>query len=102
MTPGYPERRRHRRFPVSMAIEYHLRSGGGGTGKALNMSSNGLCFSSDRELPPGELIQVDMVWPVSQEGQRTLNLRLQGLIVRSNREVVAMSVSKYEFLLSKE
>jgi hypothetical protein len=97
MILGNPERRRHRRFPVALALEYRLRSGGGGSGNTLNLSSGGLCFAADRALPPGEMIEVDIRWPVAQDHQRALHLRMEGLILRSGSGGTAVSVSKFEF-----
>ena len=101
MTLGFPDRRRHRRFPVALALEYRLRTGGGGEGRTMNMSSGGLCFATDRGLPRGEMIEVDIHWPAIQEHGQRLNLRMEGLILRSDSVETAVSVSKYEFRVSE-
>jgi hypothetical protein len=78
-------------------MDYKLRSGGGGMGMAENMSSAGICFRCDRELPPGELIEVELMWPVPLEGRGPRMLRLQGIILRSSPLNTAMAISKYDF-----
>jgi hypothetical protein len=62
------------------------------------MSSNGLFFRCDEELPPGDLIQVDLDWPFLLKGVQRLKLRLWGIVVRRELKSAAMSISKYEFV----
>jgi len=61
------------------------------------MSSNGLLFRCDRELPPGELIEVQLQWPFFLKGVQPLKLRVWGIVVRRDAGSAAMSISKYEF-----
>ena len=64
----------------------------------MNMSSSGLFFRCDKELPPGELIEVDLKWPFLLRGDQPLRLRVWGIVVRSEPGGAAMAISKYEFL----
>ena len=62
------------------------------------MSSNGLLFRCYQDLPPGELIEVNLLWPFLLEGVHQLTLRVWGIIVRQESGSAAMSISKYEFV----
>jgi hypothetical protein len=62
------------------------------------MSSNGLLFRCYHDLPPGELIEVNLLWPFLLEGVHQLTLRVWGIIVRREPGSAAMSISKHEFV----
>ncbi len=81
-----------------LPLQYRLRSGPTGSGEAVNMSSCGLLFRADGELPVGELIEVRLDWPFFLSGGEPLQLVVWGIVVRKEGRAAAISVSKYEFL----
>jgi hypothetical protein len=62
------------------------------------MSSNGLLFRCPQELPPGELIEVRLEWPILLDGVQKLMLCVWGIVVRREPGSAAMSISKHEFV----
>ena len=94
---AFRERRRFRRFSLALPLQFRLGSGITGIGESINMSSGGLLFRSAATLPAGELIELELYWPVMLDEQRPLRLRLSGMILRGNPDGTAMAISKYEF-----
>ena len=95
--PARPERRRHRRFSMELGLRYTLASGQTGTGEVINMSTGGLVFRGGIQLRAGELIQADLTWPFPLESGQSLELRVHGMVVRSDLMGTAVSISKYRF-----
>lgn len=93
------ERRRFRRFPVSLRLAYRLRAGVSGTGETTNVSSGGLLFRCATILPVAELIEVDLEWPFLYDKRHPLLLRVCGMTLRSSTEGTAMSISRHEYRL---
>lgn len=95
--PPRPDRRRHRRFPVALELQYRLLGGEGGTGELINISSGGLLFRSTSLLPKGELIEVELAWPTPLDAAQPTRLCIHGIIVRSDAGGTALTIGKYEF-----
>ena len=95
--PPLPERRRFRRYPVTLDLRYRLTSGVTGAGLVANMSSGGLLFHASTALPVGELIEADVAWPLRLNQVQALQVRVRGMIVRSSPAGTAISISRYEF-----
>jgi hypothetical protein len=91
-----PERRKHRRFQLELELRYRLTSGHAGTREVLNLSTGGLLFRGGDILPIGELIRADLTWPIVLEGGHPLELRVHGMILRSDSVGTAISISKYQ------
>jgi len=91
-----PDRRKHRRFAMELELRYTLTSGQTGTGEVLNMSTGGLLFRCGNMLPVGELIRADLTWPFLLESGQPLELRVHGMILRSDLAGTAVSISKYQ------
>lgn len=91
-----PNRRKHRRFAMELELRYTLTSGQTGTGEVLNMSTGGLLFRCGSMLPAGELIRADLTWPFLLESGQSLELRVHGMVLRSDLAGTAISISKYQ------
>ncbi|HEV3199467.1 MAG TPA: PilZ domain-containing protein [Bryobacteraceae bacterium] len=91
-----PNRRKHRRFAMELELRYTLTSGQTGTGEVLNMSTGGMLFRCGTVLPIGELIRADLTWPFLLEGGESLELRVHGMVLRSDLAGTAISISKYQ------
>jgi hypothetical protein len=81
---------------MELELRYTLASGKTGTGEVLNMSTGGLLFYCGIMLPAGELITADLTWPFLLEGGQPLELRVHGMVLRSDRAGTAISISKYQ------
>ena len=61
------------------------------------MSSNGVLFTTDRDLRPGMRLEVSISWPVALNGQVPLKLVARGRVVRSAKGIAAIEISQREF-----
>jgi hypothetical protein len=68
-----------------------------GTGTALNASSAGIAFTSDRPLPLNAHIEISMSWPVPLQDACPLRLLAKGRVVRCQDANVACAIDKFEF-----
>ena len=61
------------------------------------MSSNGVLFTTERTLAPGERVEVAMNWPVRLDNKLPLKLMIIGQVVRSDGSRAAITIKRYEF-----
>ena len=95
------ERRASDRFPIERDIKYKILNRKApeetGAGKTLNMSSNGVLFTTDGLLSPGRRVELAISWPAQLNSKVALKLVARGRIVRSAEGVAAVEIQKYEF-----
>src|SRR5215831_15579993 len=82
---------RYKRFGAVRAVT------GVGSGKVLNISGNGILFTSDDRLTTGERVEVAVSWPARLNETTPLKLVIQGTVVRSEEKQGAVAISRYEF-----
>lgn len=68
-----------------------------GTGKTFNLSSSGVAFATEHELPPGAFIELSIAWPALLENRCPLQLIGFGRILRCEKGRVASTIEQYEF-----
>ena len=68
-----------------------------GSGKTINLSSNGVAFVTDQDLPPGAFIELSIAWPALLENRCPLQLIGFGRVLRSAHGTVASTMEQYEF-----
>jgi hypothetical protein len=90
-----PERRASQRFSIERTISYrvvgHGPVGESGSGKTVNMSGSGILIVTDHHLSPGMRLQIEVDWPVIAADGGSLKLFIQGEIVRSKKNDVALA-----------
>jgi hypothetical protein len=95
------ERRTSDRFPIEREMRYKLlskRAGDeSGTGKTVNMSSNGVLFEADGSLLPGKRVEMAISWPAQLDNRCALKLVARGRVVRSEGGRAAVEIQQYEF-----
>ena len=92
------DRRTHERFLVLVPAEYAIgRERGSAT--TLNLSSQGLSFRTDRELPVGCRVQVWIDWPARPPDGIALRLTVVGRVLRSNRQCTAIGIVRHDYHL---
>jgi hypothetical protein len=100
------ERREDRRYPVTVPLEYRIygvaENGSKevqqtGSGRTLNMSSGGVIFEADRPLQEGADADLSIAWPASLSKSVGLTLRVRGRIVRADKNLIALTMTHYEF-----
>ena len=97
----YTERRLDRRYPISIELAFKVRRGGrvvqSGTGRTLDVSSRGVLFESESELPPAGRIDLTLAWPVLLNEEVGLNLCVTGHPVRVEGNRAAITFTRYVF-----
>jgi hypothetical protein len=98
--PGKIDRRSALRFPIQQDVRYKVFRGNSielGSGKTVDMSSNGVLFTTERTLSPGERIEVAVSWPARLDKTSLLKLMTTGLVVRSEEGRAVLAIERYEF-----
>lgn len=97
------ERRGADRFPIERKVRYRILSrmdsseNDSGTGMTVNMSSNGVLFTTDRTLLLGRRLEVSISWPTKRNSKVGLTLVARGNVVRSAEFRAAIEIHQYEF-----
>lgn len=95
------ERRRSSRFPIEREVRYKTLSQRSeviqGAGKTLNISSSGVLFTADHDLPVGTRLEVSISWPAQLNEKCLLNLVARGRVTRQESGSLALQIQQYEF-----
>ncbi len=94
------DRRGSDRFPIEREVRYKMLSKKHeeiGNGRTVNMSSNGVLFSTDQMLVPGRRLELNISWPVQLNSTIPLKLVARGRVVRYEEGKAAMEIQQYEF-----
>jgi len=95
------ERRAKKRFVMEREIRYRVleqdKIVAVGSGKTLNLSSNGVAFVTQNDLPLGAFIELSIAWPALLENRCPLQLIGFGRVLRSAGGIVASTIEQYEF-----
>ncbi|MDQ2713083.1 MAG: PilZ domain-containing protein [Acidobacteriota bacterium] len=95
------ERRRSSRFPIERDVRYKTLNQRtetlAGNGKTLNISSSGVLFTSDHDLPVGTRLELSISWPAQLNDRCLLNLVARGRVTRHSEGQLALQIQQYEF-----
>jgi len=95
------ERRSDRRYDIALTVRWKLirrrRVLDSGTGRTVDVSSGGLMFETDRELPSGLNIELSIAWPVLLHNVAPLQLVVAGRVVRTVGQRVGVRMTQHEF-----
>jgi hypothetical protein len=95
------ERRRSSRFPIEREIRYKTLNQRtelmAGVGKTLNISSSGVLFTSEHDMPLGTRLEVSISWPAQLNERCLLNLVARGRVTRHASGQLALQIQQYEF-----
>ena len=95
------ERRKSSRFPIERELRYKTLNQRSeilaGCGKTLNISSSGVLFTSDHDLPVGTRLEVSISWPAQLNEKCLLNLVARGRVTRHTKGQLALQIQQYEF-----
>jgi hypothetical protein len=98
---GQAERRGADRFPIEREVRFRILSKRGvveqGTGKTVNISSNGVLFTTDQELTPGKRLELSISWPAQLDNKCQLKLVARGRVARAEQGRAAVEIQQYEF-----
>ena len=95
------ERRAKQRFIMEREIRYRVLEQDKiiavGSGKTINLSSNGVEFVTEHDLPTGSFIELSIAWPALLENRCPLQLIGFGRVLRCAQGTVASTIEQYEF-----
>ncbi len=95
------ERRGSDRFPIEREVRYKVLNRKNademGFGKTVNMSSNGVLFTTDQYLLPGRRLELSISWPAQLNSNVPLKLVARGRVVRCEEGKAAIEIHQYEF-----
>jgi len=95
------ERRAADRFPIEREVRYRILNKRGsceeGTGKTVNISSNGVLFTTDQILVPGKRLELSISWPAQLDNKCQLKLVARGRVARLEQGKAAIEIQQYEF-----
>lgn len=98
---GTTERRRSSRFPIEREVRYKTLNQRSealtGIGKTLNISSSGILFTTEHDLPVGTRLEVSISWPAQLNDRCLLNLVARGRVTRLSKGQLALQIQQYEF-----
>lgn len=98
------DRRGADRFPIEREVRYKVLSkksvDESGVGRTVNMSSNGILFTSEHVLLPGRRLEVSVSWPAQLNNQTPLKLVARGRVIRFEGGQTAIEIQQYEFRTS--
>lgn len=96
-----PDRRGSSRFPIEREVKFRVlskkASQEGGTGKTVNISSNGVLFATDEFLLPGRRLELSISWPAQLNDKCGLRLVARGRVVRCAEGKAAFEIQQSEF-----
>jgi hypothetical protein len=95
-------RRRSNRVPVERDVRYKVlkkkkSASQVGLGKTINMSGNGVLFTTESALAEGDLVELTVSWPAPLNDTVPLKLVAVGRVVRAEQTQAAIAIRKYEF-----
>jgi hypothetical protein len=100
------DRRSDRRYDITLDLRWKLirrrRVLDAGTGTTLDLSSSGILFETDRQLPAGLNIELFISWPVLLHNVSPLQLVVMGKIVRASGRRTAIRMIQHEFRTAKQ
>ena len=95
------EQRKHQRFELRLPFEVVTNNGTHSkvSGETRNVSSSGVLFTSDAQLPLGESIEYYITFPRTPGTRKDVRLRCVGKVIREDATAAfAASLERYEFL----
>jgi hypothetical protein len=95
------DRRAADRFPIEREVRFKVLNRKNadevGFGKTINMSSNGVLFTTDQYLLPGRRLELSISWPAQLNSTVALKLVARGRVVRCEENKAAIEIHQYEF-----
>jgi len=95
--------RRGKRLPVSLALDYRSfdpdpGQGVSGRGRTIDISTTGILFTANHELPLGHPVELSITWPILRYQSVPVTLVVVGEVIRTEAGAAAIKVSRREFL----
>jgi hypothetical protein len=95
------DRRGKSRYPVHEEVKYRVIQAKvpktAGAGETLNIGSGGILFTTQEQLPMGRMVELAVNWPARLGGTCPLKFVATGRVVRSEANMAAVRIERYEF-----
>jgi hypothetical protein len=95
------DRRKKQRFPICREMRYKLLEQDTivafGSGKTVDICSNGVAIEVDQYLRPGAFIEMSISWPVLLNQSCAMRVIVFGRVLRSGIGTAVCTIDKYEF-----
>src|ERR1700720_4086756 len=93
------EQRKHQRFELRLPFEVVTNGSRLKVrGETRNVSSAGVLFTTESQLPLGEAIEYMIPFPRTPGTRRDVRLRCVGKVIREGSQSFAASLERYEFV----
>jgi hypothetical protein len=96
----YGDRRIDRRYTFQLPLHFSYRKCGApvaGSGTTEDLSSGGICFTTDNPPPVGVEIELRLEWPFLLQNVCPLELLVWGKVLRSGAQRTVARMNSYEF-----
>jgi hypothetical protein len=95
------DRRLDRRYVLTLEVQWKLirrrRVLDSGRGTTVDLSSSGVFFEADRQLPSSGNVELSIAWPVRLHNVAPLQLVVTGRVVRTAGSRTAIRMMQHEF-----
>ena len=95
------ERRSRSRYTIELEVRWKLLDPNGpldsGFGRTLNLSPSGILFDAGRNLSVGQKVYLAISWPILLNDATRLQLTVEGSIVRTQGNRIAIHLLRHEF-----
>ena len=99
------DRRRARRYPLELSLEYKAHSGSRGLwighGKTCNISNEGVLFTAASALPFASTVELSIRWPARDGDTEPLVLQVTGAVLGSYDRGVVVLIGRARFQRDK-
>ena len=93
------EQRKHQRFELRLPFEVVTNGSRSKVrGETRNVSSAGVLFTTESQLPLGESIEYTITFPRTPGARKDVRLRCVGKVIREDTQSFAASLERYEFV----
>jgi len=93
------EQRKHQRFELRLPFEVVTNGSRSKVrGETRNVSSAGVLFTTESQLPVGESIEYMITFPRTPGARKDVRLRCVGKVIREDTQSFAASLERYEFV----
>lgn len=99
--PDVNDRRHNKRFSLRLAVRCRRKGYPAAlsptTSETVNISSKALLFRTAEALLPGQIVEASLDWPARLDNRTPLQLVVEGRVVRTVGDYIAMRIERYEF-----
>ena len=96
-----PHKPAHLLYPIVTSVEFRTKNRKhqitAGVGRTIAMSARQVSLQSETRLPVGELLELEVAWPVRLEDRVPLKLQILGRTVHASGPRTIVQILRYEF-----